>query len=118
SHCINARYKISRSLITAIMFPYIIEDAKSYKTERLARLARLLRIAAPDDSNDKAASLFAEDARQRLAKANLPTRLKELSITIEQLALAAEDAGHLDIINSLPRSMTTDDLFDLIKLVY
>jgi len=34
------------------------------------------------------------------------------------LALAAEDAGKLDFINSLPRSMTSDDLFSLIKLAF
>ena len=36
----------------------------------------------------------------------------------EQLALAAEDAGQLDFISGLPRSMNADDLFDLIKQSY
>ena len=49
---------------------------------------------------------------------NIPARLKDLSLSIEQLALAAEDAGELDLMNSLQRSMTTDDLFELIKKAY
>ncbi|MBR4012128.1 MAG: iron-containing alcohol dehydrogenase, partial [Spirochaetaceae bacterium] len=61
---------------------------------------------------------LAENIRNRLASANLPTRLKDLSVSIEQLSLAAEDAGNLDLINSMPRSMTADDLFDLIKQAY
>ena len=47
--------------------------------------------------------------------ANLPTRLKDLNLTIEQLSLAVEDISSVDLINNLPRSMTTDDLFDFVK---
>ena len=65
-----------------------------------------------------AVNALTEYVRQHLAKANLPARLKDLAVTMEQLALVAEDAGSLELINSLPRSMTSDDLFDLIKLAF
>ncbi len=117
---INMRYKISRSLITSMFFPYIIEDGKAFKSARLAKFARIMGITdeSGESKDDVIVSDFAENIRQRLAKANLPTRLKDLSLTIEQLSLAAEDAGQLSIVNMLPRSMTADDLFDLIKKVY
>lgn len=67
---------------------------------------------------EEAAARFAEYIRQLLAKANLPSRIKELSISIQQLALPAEDAGRLELANTLPRSMSSDDLFDFIKSVY
>ena len=118
SLCINARYKISRSLTTVILFPYFIEDAAKYKSERLAKLARILRVATDATPADEAVLAFTEYVRQHIAKANLPARLKELSISIEQLALVAEDAGNLELINQLPRSMNADDLFDLIKQAY
>lgn len=114
----NARFKISHSIVTSIMFPYIIEDVSKYKTEKLARVARILRLATEATSDEAAVSALAENIRTRLAMANLPTRLKDLSIGIEQLSLAAEDAGNLDLINCMPRSMTADDLFDLIKQAY
>jgi alcohol dehydrogenase class IV len=118
SMCINARFKISRSLIASILFPYIIEDTGTFKTDRVEKFARIMRAVPDDVKGVDAAGGFAESIRQRLAKANLPTRLKDLSVSIEQLALAVEDAGQLEFVNSLPRSMTTDDLFDLIKLAY
>lgn len=116
--CTNARFRISRSLVTSILFPYIIEDAGKFKTDRLEKLAHILRVVPSETTGSEAVTAFAENIRQRLAKANLPARLKDLSISVEQLALAAEDAGQLDIMTTLPRSMTTDDLFDLIKLAY
>ena len=118
SMCINARYKISRSLVTSILFPYMIEECAKFKADRISTLAKKMGIAQEDKSPEEAAHLFAENIRQRIAKANLPARLKELSISMEQLALAAEDAGQLDLVNSLPRSMNSDDLFALIKTAY
>ena len=116
--CINARFKTSRSLVTSILFPHVIEDCAKFKSEHIAKLAQLLNIAPENSAPEECSAALAENVRQRLAKANLPARLKDLNISIEHLALAAEDAGKLDYINSLPRSMTSDDLFSLIKLAY
>ncbi|MDE5899513.1 MAG: iron-containing alcohol dehydrogenase [Treponemataceae bacterium] len=114
----NARYRISRSLVAAILFPYIIEDAGKFKSDRIEKCARLMGCLPEGVGREGAAAAFAENIRQRLAKANLPVRLKELSVSVEQLALVAEDAGQLEIMNTLPRSMTADDLFDVLKLAY
>ncbi len=115
---VNARYRISRSLVSAILLPYMIEDAGKFKTDRIERLARAMNVIGGDVHKEDAVQAFAENVRYRLAKANLPVRLKELSVTVEQLALAAEDAGQLDIMNTLPRGMTSDDLFEFIKIAY
>lgn len=115
---INARYKISKSLISAILFPYVIEDAIQFKAERLAKLAHILNVATEDMTQEEAARALADNVRQRIAQANLPARLKDLQLSVEQLAMACEDAGQIEIVNKLPRSMTADDLFDLVKLAY
>lgn len=114
----NARYKLNRSITSDILFPYIVEDAVKYKTEKLAKVARLLSVATETSTNDAAAAALAENMRNRLAMANLPPRLKDLSVTIENLTLCAEDAGDLELINHMPRSMSSDDLFDFIKQAY
>lgn len=118
ANAINSRYQISRSLTTAILLPYIIEDAASYRADKLATLAKLLRACPQEMETADAVTALTEYVRQKIAKVNIPARLKDLSLTIEQLSLAAEDAGELDLMNALPRSMTTDDLFDLIKRAY
>lgn len=118
SMCINARYKISRSLVTAILFPYMIEECAKFKADKIAVLAKKMGVAAAEQTDEEAAHSFAENIRQRIAKARLPARLKDLSVSIEQLALAAEDAGQLDVVHSLPRSTNSDDLFALIKTAF
>ncbi|MCR4822889.1 MAG: iron-containing alcohol dehydrogenase [Treponema sp.] len=116
--CINSRYKISRSLVSTILFPYMIEECAKFKADRIATLAKIIKVAQEGQTAEEASHAFAEYIRQKIAQANLPARLKDLSVTLEQLALAAEDAGQLDIINMLPRSMNSDDLFGLIKTAF
>ena len=115
---INARCRISRSRVSSILYPYIIEDAAKFKADKIAKLSKILRAAPEEATQEEAVSGLTEYVRQKLAQNNLPARLKDLSITIDQLALCAEDAGELDLINTLPRSMTSDDLFDLLKLAF
>lgn len=115
---INARYRVSRSLVASILFPYVIEDAIKFKIDRIAKLSKILGAAPKDSTQEAAASALCEYVRQKIAKNNLPARLKELSLSVDQLALAAEDTGKLDLMNTLPRSMTSDDLFDLLKTAF
>ncbi|MBO7638484.1 MAG: iron-containing alcohol dehydrogenase [Treponema sp.] len=118
SLCVNSRFKITKPLIASILFPYIIEDAAKFRSDRLARVSRILRAAPADSSDNDAVDALAEYVRQHIAKANLPARLKDLNVSIEQLSLSAEDGGELDLITTVQRSMTSDDLFDLIKQAF
>jgi alcohol dehydrogenase len=118
ANTICSRYRVSRFLITAILLPYIIEDAGTFRAEKLSVLAKLLRACPEDATTEDAIASLAEYVRQKIAKVNIPARLKDLSLSIEELSLAVEDAGELELINSLPRSMTTDDLFEIVKKAY
>lgn len=115
---INARFKINRSLAATILFPYVIEEVAKFKADKIEKIARIYGTADEKLSRDEAVQSFTENIRQKIAKANLPVRLKELNLTMEQLATCAEDAGQLDIMTMLPRSMTTDELFELMKQAY
>ena len=115
---IYARYHKSKSLVSSILLPYALEDAANYKASRLDKIAHLLRTCPDDINGDEAVKSLIEYVRQKIAKYNLPTRLKDLNLTVENLSLAIEDVGSVDIVNELPRSMTTDDLFSFIKIAF
>lgn len=115
---INARYDIPNALTTTILSPYFIEEAAKYKTDKLAKIAKLMNISVSSTSDEAAVTALIDTIRNRLAMGNLPSRLKELNLSIEDLALAADDCNIMEFMTGLPRSMTTDDLFDLIKQAY
>lgn len=115
---INARSKVSRSLITSILFPHVLEDSAKYKADRIAKLMSIMRPDLEGTSTEERAAACVDFTRQRLAKLNLPARLKDLAISMEQLTVAAEDAGQLELLSTMPRSMTSDDLFALVKAAF
>ncbi len=118
SLCINARFKIPRSVVAAILLPYTIADCAKFKLDRVAKIARILGISQDEQDDEQVATSFAETVRMRIAKANLPARLKDLNVSVEQLALAVETATSLEYVNYLPRSMNSDTLFELIKTAF
>jgi len=118
SMTINSRYQISKSLVSSILLPYVIEDAAKFKSAKIEKIAHMTKMIPDELTGEAAAQAFADNIRQRIAKENLPARLKELQLSIEQLSYAVEDCGTLDIINQLPRSMSTDELFDFLKTTY
>ena len=115
---IYSRYRKSKSLISSILLPFQLEDVAKFKLARVEQLAHILRTCDKDVTGEDAAKQFAEYVRQKIAKAALPTRLKDLNLTIEQLSLPVEDIKSVNLINNLPRSMTTDDVFDFVKNAY
>ena len=120
SMTINSRYQVSKSLVSAILFPYAVEDAAKFKSARIENLAKVMKIVPEDNEleRDEIVRAFIDNTRQRIAKAKLPARLKDIQLSIEQLSLAVEDVQQVDIVNKLPRSMTTDDIFDFVKAAY
>ena len=114
----NARYKTSTSLVCAVLLPYIMEDASRAKVDRIATIGKMLGVSSAGVDTADVAKAAIDDIRRRLALAGLPTRLKDLGLTIDQLVPVSEDAAALDVMNYIPRALSSDDLFDLIKQAY
>ena len=114
---VHARYKTSRTLISAILLPYLIEDTL-FACDKLVTAAQRFGVVDRNATATEAAAKLAEEVRSRIAKASLPARLKDLSISIEQLALAVNDAVQLEFVQYYSKPINSDTLFNLVKLAY
>jgi alcohol dehydrogenase class IV len=117
---IYSRYHINKSLINSILLPYVLEEDAKFKESKLEKIAQIMRIDQIEGTEEKPSGaelvkLLIEYVRQKNAKNNLPTRLKDLKLTIDNLSLAIEDISQNFIVNCLPRSMTSDDIFEFVK---
>lgn len=126
----NARYGTSMSTVSSIIFPHIVKDAMTFKAQKITELVSIFNARkALDPSMSEASNVkvgdvaaqtkmvddFVEDIQNRLGEEDIPTKLQFLNLSVDKLALIAEDAAALDIVNTLPRSMTSDDLFEILK---
>lgn len=114
----NARYKTSTSLVCSVLLPYVMEDASRARVDRIATIGKMLGVSSAGLDTAEVAKAAIDDIRRRLALAGLPTRLKDLGLSIDQLVPVSEDAAALDVMNYIPRALSSDDLFDLIKQAY
>ena len=115
---IYTRYNINKSLISSILLPYFIEYVSKFKAAEIDKIAKIMGICDAETEQEESCRIFVDFIRELMAKENLPARLKDLKLTIEQLSLAIEDVAKFDIMNNLPRSMTSDDLFDFVKAAF
>jgi alcohol dehydrogenase len=97
--------------------PYLIEEAV-FSSEKILKASKLLGACNDNVSPDEAADLLAENIRGRIARARLPARIKELSVSIEQIAASVNDAMQLDFIPFYAKPVTADSLFDLVKKAF
>ena len=114
----NARYKTSTSLVCSVLLPYVMEDASRARVDRIATIGKMLGVSSAGLDTAEVAKAAIDDIRRRLALAGLPTRLKDLGLSIDQLVPVSEDAAALDVMNYIPRALSSEDLFDLIKQAY
>ena len=112
------RYNISSSVVGTILLPHLLINAQTSNLDKILKIGRMLNINTQGVDPLGIAQAAIEEIRRRLVQANLPTRLKDIDLTIEQLVAVSEDAVSLSFMNYIPKPMRSDDVFDLLKEAY
>lgn len=113
-----SRYNISSSVVSTILLPHILANAKTSNLDKLIKIGRMLSVDTRGVEPINVAQAAIEEIRSRLAQASLPVRLKDINLTIEQLLAVSEDAVTLSFMNYIPKPMRSDDVFELLKQAY
>jgi len=113
-----SRYNISSSVVGTILLPHILTNAQTSNLDKLLKIGRMLNVDTRGAESLYVANAAVEEIRRRLAQANLPTRLKDIGLSIEQLVAISEDAVSLSFMNYIPKPMRSDDVFELLKQAY
>ncbi|AGT43003.1 iron-containing alcohol dehydrogenase [Treponema pedis] len=115
----GGKYGIASSLISTILLPYVLNDTISSNLAKTASVARMLGETMPEGGDAVELSKRGiEEIRRQLAEANLPTRLKDIDLTIEALVPVSEDAAKLSFMNYIPHPMSSRDIFEIIKQAF
>lgn len=115
---LNARFQVPKASLSAVVLPYVLEWASKSRLEKVAALAPLMGENTADLTTAEAAVKTVEAVRTRLGLLKIPSRLKDFDLELERLVETAEHARTLDMTNYLPRTVSTDDIFDIMKTAY
>lgn len=115
---LNARYNVPKSSVSTILLPYVMDSGVKTRVEKMARVAALSGEETTGLSPSEAAGKAIDGVRQRLGTLRVPTRLKDFDLEIDPLVGVAEMARNLELCSYLPRTLSIEDLYDILKQAY
>jgi alcohol dehydrogenase class IV len=115
---INARFMSPKSWVSTIFLPYVMEFALNVRGDRIAQVARLLGEDMSDASSVEAPVRAIDAVRRVISSLGLPTRLREFDLSLDEMIEVAGAARSFDMMNYLPRVVSTEDIYELIKSAF
>jgi alcohol dehydrogenase class IV len=118
SYSINARFMVPKSWIATILIPHILEFNTSSSVEKVAHIGSLFGEDLREYTTVDAANKTTESIRSLIASLQLPTRLRDFDLQLDDMVDVVEMAHSFDMMNFLPRTVSTEDLYDIVKSAF
>jgi alcohol dehydrogenase len=107
---------VPKSWIASVLLPHVMEFYAGVAAEKLSVVAGFLGEEGPAGAEGAARAV--EAARRILGSLGLPTRLRDFDLNLDDMVEAASTARAFDMMNYLPRSISSEDLYELLKSAY
>jgi alcohol dehydrogenase len=118
SYAINGRFMVPKSWVASILLPHVMEFYAGVAAEKLAAVAGFLGEEVSSSAPVEGAARAVEAVRRILGSLGLPTRLRDFDLNLDDMVEAASTASGFDMMNYLPRSISAEDLYELLKSAY
>jgi alcohol dehydrogenase len=118
SFAINAKFMAPKSWVSTILLPYVLDFAVNVRGDRIAQVARLLGEDISDAAPVEAPVRAIEAVRRIISTLALPGRLREFDLTLDEMFEVAGVARSFDMMNYLPRVVSTEDIYEMIKSAF
>lgn len=116
----NGRNRISKSIVTSILLPFMMEYNVSVAASRFAKIARVMGKSTRDVPETDAAFLAIEAVKEfkENIDVELHQKIRELGLEKDDLAEAAEVAIRFEDINSIPRRASFENFMEILEKAY
>lgn len=120
AYSINGRFMVPKSWISSILLPHVMEYSINSSTEKLARIGILMgeESGSENESSVDRAANGIEAVRRLIGSLGLPVRLRDCDLELDDMIDIAGTARSYDMMNYLPRAISTEDLYELVKIAY
>jgi alcohol dehydrogenase len=118
AYSINSRYTIPKSWVATVLLPHIIDSSVHARPEKLKRVAEALGEDVDGMKPGDAAYQASASVRRIIGQLDLPGRLREMDLAIDELVDISEVASSLEMSASAPAPHTASDLYDIIKQAF
>jgi alcohol dehydrogenase len=141
AYALNSRFDIPKSWVSTVLLPHIVDNIASVRPEKLARLARALGESLDDEdlrvasrrggeslgtvavsvkelSPSQLASRISSAIRRLIGVLDLPNRLRDFDLPLDEMNDVAEIAAVMDMSATSPVPFSAEEIFDLIKQAF
>jgi alcohol dehydrogenase len=118
AYAINGSFMVPKSWVSSIMLPHVMEFFSGIASEKLTAVARYLGEEVDAEAPVEGAGRAVEAVRRIIGSLGLPTRLRDFDLNLDDMVDIAGIARNFDMMNYLPRSISAEDLYELIKSAY
>ena len=118
AYAINGNFMVPKSWISSIMLPHVMEFYSGIASEKLTRVAGFLGEDVDEAAPVEGAGRAVEAVRRIIGSLGLPTRLRDFDLNLDDMVDIASIARNFDMMNYLPRSISAEDLYELVKSSY
>jgi alcohol dehydrogenase class IV len=118
AYAINGSFMVPKSWISSIMLPHVMEFYSGIASEKLTRVAGFLGEDVDEAAPVEGAGRAVEAVRRIIGSLGLPTRLRDFDLNLDDMVDIAGIARNFDMMNYLPRSISAEDLYELVKSSY
>jgi alcohol dehydrogenase len=115
---INARLMVPKSWIATILIPHVLEFNASSSVDKIAQIGTFLGERMDEYTTVDAANKTIETIRALISSLGLPGRLRDFELELDELVDVVEMAHGFEMIHYLPRTVSTEDLYDIVKSAF
>lgn len=115
---INARFSLPKSWVASIFLPHVVESLSTQNVEKAARIAAALGEPLEGISPAGDAPRAARGIRKLVSHLDLPARLRDLDVTLDELSHCAEQVAEFDMLAHVPGGAGVQELQRLVSAAY
>ena len=118
TYAINSLHNVPKSWVAAALLPHMLDHFAGVRPAKIAKVARALGEDVPGLHEGEDAELASTVARRIIAKLELPGRLRDFDLSLDDVAEIAEVAASFEMISFGPVSLSESDLYELVKQAF
>lgn len=118
SYAINARFGLPKSWVAAVLLPHAVDMLIAQVPDKMVTVARALGEQVEGIMVEEDARRAARGVRKMLNQLDLPTRLRDMDVSLDELFGVTERLLEFDMVRSAPTNTAAADLTALVKLAY
>ncbi|MFP4427170.1 MAG: iron-containing alcohol dehydrogenase [Spirochaetaceae bacterium] len=118
SYAVNSRFEVPKSWVATVLLPHVLETHVSHRAEKLSDISAALGETVDGIMPEEDAQRSVRAVRRMLGMIELPSRLRDLDLSMDDLAELSGIVADTDMARKAALSFSTERIAQLLKTAF